>query len=164
VEHFGRYGKMQHVAEYGRARQRGVTLLELMAVTAAVVVLTLMAVPAFKSYVDRSRSARAIGDIGTISVQLYRWQLNTQSFPATLAAAGIAATDPWGQAYEYTPVEGTPQNELRKDHNLHPINTDFDLYSVGPDGDSQKPLTAGPSRDDIIRANNGAYIGVAANY
>jgi general secretion pathway protein G len=155
---------MQHVAESSRARQCGVTLLELTVVAAAMVILSALAIPAFSSYVERSRTARAIGDIGTISLQLYRWQLNTQSFPATLAAAGITATDPWGRPYEYTRVEGTPQNQLRKDHNLHPINTDFDLYSVGPDGNSQKPLTAGPSRDDIIRANNGSYIGVAANY
>ena len=155
---------MQHVAEYYRARQRGVTLVELMIVAAAVVMLSAFAIPAFNGYIERSRTSRAIGDIGSISLQLYRWQLNTQSFPATLADAGIVATDPWGRAYAYTRVAGTPQNQLRKDHNLHPINTDFDLYSVGPDGNSQKPLTAGPSRDDIIRANNGAYIGVAANY
>ena len=155
---------MQHVAEYYRARQRGVTLLELMIVAAAVVMLSAFAIPAFNGYIERSRTSRAIGDIGSISLQLYRWQLNTQSFPATLADAGIVATDPWGRAYAYTRVAGTPQNQLRKDHNLHPINTDFDLYSLGPDGNSQKPLTAGPSRDDIIRANNGAYIGVAANY
>ena len=155
---------MQHVAEYYRAWQRGVTLLELMVVAAAVVMLSVFAIPALNGYVERSRTSRAIGDIGNISLQLYRWQLNTRSFPATLADAGIVATDPWGRAYAYTRVEGTPQNQLRKDHNLHPINTDFDLYSVGPDGNSEKPLTAGPSRDDVIRANNGAYIGVAANY
>ena len=107
---------------------------------------------------------RATGDIGTISLNLYRWQLNTGSFPATLAAAGIALNDPWGQPYEYTRVEGTPHSQLRKDHNLHPINTDFDLYSIGPDGATNKPLTAQASRDDIIRANDGGYIGVAANY
>jgi general secretion pathway protein G len=155
---------MRHQTEYYRPRQFGVTLLELMAVLAVVAVLGSLAVPAFNNYVQRSRTARAIGDIGTISLQLYRWQLNAQMFPATLAEAGIVVTDPWGRPYEYTRVEGTPYNELRKDHNLHPINTDFDLYSVGPDGDTQKPLTTQASRDDIIRANNGTYIGVAANY
>lgn len=155
---------MQHVAESHRTRQRGVTLLELLVVAAAIVMLSAFAIPAFNGYVQRSRAARAIGDIGTISLQLYRWQLNTRSFPATLADAGITVTDPWGRPYEYTRVEGTHHSQLRKDHNLHPINTDFDLYSVGPDGSTQKPLTAQPSRDDIIRANNGSYIGVAANY
>src|SRR5688572_29087148 len=131
---------MQHVAEYYRARQRGVTLLELLIVAAAIAMLSVFAIPAFNSYVERSRTARVVGDLGSISLQLYRWQLNTQSFPATLAAAGITATDPWGRPYLYTRVEGTHHSQLRKDHNLHPINTDFDLYSVGPDGATQKPL------------------------
>jgi general secretion pathway protein G len=45
-----------------------------------------------------------------------------------------------------------------------PINTDYDLYSMGKDGKSQPPLTAKDSRDDIIRANDGAYIGPAEGY
>ncbi|HEX7238277.1 MAG TPA: prepilin-type N-terminal cleavage/methylation domain-containing protein [Gammaproteobacteria bacterium] len=155
---------MQHVSEYYRPQEHGVTLIELMVVVIAIGILGAFAIPAFNGYVERSRTARAVGDIGTISLNLYRWQLGNQMFPATLAEAGIVATDPWGRPYEYTRVEGTPTNQLRKDHNLHPINTDFDLYSRGADGNTQKPLTAGPSRDDIIRANNGAYIGVAANY
>jgi general secretion pathway protein G len=53
---------------------------------------------------------------------------------------------------------------MRKDKNLVPINTDFDLYSLGKDGESVGPLTAIPSRDDIVRANNGSYIGRADSY
>lgn len=53
---------------------------------------------------------------------------------------------------------------MRKDHSLVPINSDYDLYSMGPDGKSQAPLTANASRDDIIRANNGAFYGKASNY
>jgi general secretion pathway protein G len=45
-----------------------------------------------------------------------------------------------------------------------PINTDFDLYSMGPDGRSAPPLTASDSRDDIVRANNGRFVGIAADY
>ncbi len=45
-----------------------------------------------------------------------------------------------------------------------PINSDYDLYSKGPDGASQGPLTAKASRDDIIRANNGRFIGPVALY
>jgi general secretion pathway protein G len=45
-----------------------------------------------------------------------------------------------------------------------PINSDFDLYSVGKDGQSQDPLTAPVSRDDIVRANNGRFVGLASTY
>jgi general secretion pathway protein G len=54
--------------------------------------------------------------------------------------------------------------ECRKDRNLVPINTDYDLYSMGADGKSVPPLTAMASRDDIIRANDGQYIGLASRY
>ena len=50
------------------------------------------------------------------------------------------------------------------DHQLHPINCDYDLYSVGKDGKSEAPLTAKVSQDDIIRANNGGYVGLVSNY
>lgn len=152
------------VAKHSRKSQAGVTLLELIVVVAAIVLLTTLATPAYNGYILRARTSAAIGDIGNVTLQLYRWQINTGRFPATLGEAGIAMTDPWGRPYEYTPVEGTPENQLRKDRNLHPINTDFDLYSVGPDGDTRRPLTAAASLDDVIRANNGAYIGVARNY
>jgi len=52
----------------------------------------------------------------------------------------------------------------RKNHSLVPINTDFDLYSTGPDGRSSPPLTAKHSQDDIVRASDGAFIGVASDY
>jgi general secretion pathway protein G len=54
--------------------------------------------------------------------------------------------------------------QARKDRFLVPINSDFDLYSVGPDGDSTPPLNAKNSRDDIIRANDGLFVGPASNF
>jgi general secretion pathway protein G len=52
----------------------------------------------------------------------------------------------------------------RKDRFLVPINSDFDLYSMGVDGESVGPLTAIKSHDDIIRANDGGYYGLASNF
>ena len=72
--------------------------------------------------------------------------------------------DPWGTPYEYLNLDGVPIGQMRKDQALVPINSDYDLYSKGPDGLSQKPLTAAPSRDDIVRGNDGSFIGVAEDY
>jgi len=55
-------------------------------------------------------------------------------------------------------------DKARIDHQLHPINCDYDLYSKGADGKSTAPLTAKISQDDIIRANNGGYVGLVSNY
>ena len=153
---------MRHRVE--KRLQGGVTLLELVVTVTAAMVLASIAVPAYSGYVTRARVARAIGDIGSISLQLYRWQLSTRRFPATLAEAGLDATDPWGRPYEYLPVAGARRGDLRKDRNLVPINTDFDLYSMGPDGRSVGPLTASASQDDVVRANDGSFIGVAKDY
>jgi general secretion pathway protein G len=35
---------------------------------------------------------------------------------------------------------------------------------MGPDGQSEPPLTAAESKDDIIRANDGGYVGPAFAY
>lgn len=52
----------------------------------------------------------------------------------------------------------------RKDHFLHPVTSDFDLYSMGKDGETVAPLTAQKSHDDVIRASDGAYYGLAKNF
>ena len=153
---------MRHSFE--RRRQGGVTLLELVVAMMAVMVLMSIAVPAYNGYVTRARVAQAVGDIGRISLQLYRWQLSTRNFPAALADAGLDATDPWGNPYQYLPVAGAKRGDLRKDRNLVPINTDFDLYSLGPDGQTAAALTAAFSQDDVVRANDGSFIGVAKDY
>jgi general secretion pathway protein G len=54
--------------------------------------------------------------------------------------------------------------KMRRDHFLVPVNTDFDLYSLGKDGLSQSPFTAAASQDDIVRANNGLYVGLVSEY
>jgi general secretion pathway protein G len=54
--------------------------------------------------------------------------------------------------------------KARKDKNLVPINSEFDLYSAGRDGDTLPPLVAKPSRDDVVRANDGRFVGLASTY
>lgn len=57
-----------------------------------------------------------------------------------------------------------PTGQMRKDQAMVPINSDYDLCRKGPDGVSVKPLIANDSRDDIIRASNGSFIGLASDY
>ena len=56
------------------------------------------------------------------------------------------------------------KEKRRKDRFLVPLNKEYDLYSMGKDGKSQPPLTAKESYDDIVRANNGIYIGQASQF
>jgi general secretion pathway protein G len=137
---------------------------DVIAVLALALIGASFAIPAFTGYVERSRVARAVSDIGTVSLKLHQWQRSGRTLPQTLAEAGITAVDPWGRPYVYLRAADASRSQLRKDGELVPLNSDFDLYSLGPDGISALALPAAPSRDDVVRAANGAFIGVAANY
>jgi general secretion pathway protein G len=52
----------------------------------------------------------------------------------------------------------------RKDQFLFPLNSDYDLFCLGPNGKSWASLAEEFSLDDIIRANDGAYFGLASEY
>lgn len=59
---------------------------------------------------------------------------------------------------------GFNRGQARKDRNLVPINTEFDLYSSGKDGESRGPLTAKASRDDVVVARDGSFVGLAKDF
>lgn len=146
---------------------RGFTLIEVVLAIALLSLLASIAVPSYMGFAERGRVAQAISDMGRIQLAVERHRLNnSDEFPASLAEVQLdTLKDPWGRPYEYLNISlAKNQGELRKDKNLVPLNTDFDLYSKGPDGASQKPLNAEASRDDIVRANNGAYVGKAEDY
>ena len=141
----------------------GLTLIEITIVLAIVGILAGAAVPAYIGYVGRARVQNAIADITTISLAIDQFIGESNTPPADLAAVGQANfLDPWGNPYQfYNVVTATGNGQLRKDQFLVPINSDYDLYSMGEDGQSSSPLTAAGSRDDIIRANDGQYVGLA---
>jgi general secretion pathway protein G len=143
---------------------RGMSVVELTIAIGVVALVASVAIPTVDAYLDRGRAARAIGDIGTISVQLYRWQSNTRKFPETLAEAGLSGfVDPWGNPYRYVNVATAKPGDVRRDRNGTPMNSDFDLYSMGPDGRTEAGLDEGKAGDDIVRANNGQFVGAPQN-
>ena len=78
---------------------------------------------------------------------------------------GEVPLDEWGNPYQYLNMAKAKGNgKKRKDKNLVPINSDYDLYSMGPDGQTASPLTASISQDDIVRGRNGSFIGLATEY
>ena len=143
----------------------GFTLIEILIVIAIIGILTAIAVPNFMAYRQKAKVTQAIAEIKQIEKQITDFFLENNRFPNSLGELRPTGfNDPWGRPYRYLPVPGTPQGMLRKDRFLVPVNTDYDLYSMGPDGASQTPFTAKASRDDIVRASNGGYVGLAANY
>lgn len=146
-------------------RQSGFTLIEMMIAVGILAIVSSLSMSVYTDYTMGANVNRAITEIRMIDLLIKDYRLGHKANPPDLAAIGIDYQDPWGNDYQYYDIATAKGNgQLRKDKNLVPINTDFDLYSMGPDGESVSPLTAEPSRDDIVRANNGRYVGVAEGY
>lgn len=148
--------------------QLGIQLLEILIAVAIISVLALLAIPSYSQYRDRANNANAAADISTISQTIERFYTENNHYPNSLDEVGMGGLkDPWGNPYHYLRINGANlkgKAALRKDKNLVPVNSDYDLYSVGKDGSSVPPFTAKQSRDDIVRANNGKFVGLAADY
>jgi general secretion pathway protein G len=149
-------------------RAAGYTLLELMFAIAVLGLLTAVAVPLYRNQADRANTAHAVSDIGQISMEIQRYVLAHDAPPDSLGQLSIQVPlDPWGRPYAFLSFQNLTnagKGKMRKDRNLVPINTEYDLYSLGPDGDTKPPLTAPQSKDDIVLANDGGYIGKADDY
>ncbi len=147
----------------------GLTLIELLITISIVATLAGIAAPIFGTYIDKARSQKAVSDIRTtLQAGITLYEITNDMLPVSLAdinRGGIL--DPWGRTYAYLNFAVAGPNwkgMARKEMAQVPLNTDYDLYSVGKDGKTSTPLTADMSRDDIIRANNGVYIGLASDY
>lgn len=157
-----------YMTELGSNKTSGFGLLDLILTLVIASLLAALAVPAYNGFIDRGKNARAIGDIGSICVRIESFRLrNNDRIPVSLnELPGEIPLDPWGNPYSFLNIKvaGPGAGGLRKDGKLNPLNTDFDLFSMGSDGDSRDPLSAKVSRDDIVRANNGDFIGRGEDY
>ena len=143
----------------------GLTLVELLLAIAIMGVLSAIAIPNYIEYRQQARVAAAIQEIKQIEREIKMFAVKNGGYPAGLNALdGPVPEDPWGRPYQFAAVDQVPPGQLRKDKFLVPVNTDFDLYSMGPDGQSRPPFTAQASRDDIVRANNGSFVGPVSRY
>jgi general secretion pathway protein G len=145
------------------------TLVELLIVVAMVGTLAAIGVPAYNSYIDKTKSSHAIEDIRFIEAAIKMYRTEQGTFPETLdLVRSTNLSDPWNNPYKYLKIQGKDVDEVkgkwRKDHFNVPVNSDFDLYSMGKDGKSKSPFTAHDSRDDIVRANDGLYVGLVSDY
>jgi len=146
----------------------GFTVLELLIVIAMIGILATIANLALSNYREKAKVAICIVDMRLLGVDIASYKADHDTFPIDLAALNHPPLlDPWGHPYQYLNIADADlkgKGALRKYKGLVPINTDYDLSSMGPDGDTRPPLTAKASRDDIIRANDGAYFGPASDY
>ena len=144
----------------------GFTFVEVLLVLVAAGVVVAIAIPAFSGYIDRARVGETAVDVGAISTKIKEHEMSKGSLPDSLGDVGYAdKRDAWGRQYEYLNLRNMKGNgKARKDKKLAPLNSDFDLYSVGRDGLSEASLANSASRDDILRARDGRFVGLAEEF
>jgi len=177
---------------YNRALDHaGFTLVETMIVVAIIGILTTIATPTLMSYRTKAKNVLAVSEIRILEREIKLYHIEKMQLPDSLSEIKMGnLTDPWGNPYRYLKIaeEDQAENENgngngngkdlaneenltdeekgkpRKDHFLVPVNSDFDLYSMGEDGDSRPPFTAKASHDDIVRASDGKFVGLVSEF
>ncbi len=140
-----------------RTNEAGMTLIELLATLALVSSLASIAVPKYHDVTETARVAQAIGDLQAIQTTLD----SRDTLPDNLAGVGQNLLDPWDSPYIYVKF---PSGAPRVDRFGVQVNTTYDLYSVGPDGISAVSLNAASSFDDVVRANDGGFLGLGSKF
>jgi general secretion pathway protein G len=140
-----------------------------MITVAIVATLAGIGIPAYEKYQENTRRVRAVLDIRAIESDILIEESLSGTFPDDLTEVPKAERlDPWGNYYQYynpaTKMGGGHGGVQRFDKLAKPLNTDFDLYGMGSDGQTKANLDQKVSLDDIVRALNGQYVGLASEF
>jgi general secretion pathway protein G len=144
---------------------KGLTLIELLIAVAIVGVLAAIAIPAYADYTEKARVNSAAKELAMMSTIISNYWQEERAYPDSLADVGLGARlDPWGYSYRYLNLDKNGNGGARRDRNLNPLNTDYDLYSIGKDGDTRLPISQARSLDDVIRVFDGKFVDLASKF
>lgn len=150
----------------------GFTLVEAMVAVAIVFVLGNVAGLSIAGYREKVRVSKTIEDIRMLDIQISSYFTLNGDYPESLNDIHEGgAVDRWGYPFRYLRISDSNEvkgsggkGKQRRDRSLNPINTDYDLYSVGKDGDTSTQLNSQKGKDDIVRARNGEFVGLASDF
>jgi general secretion pathway protein G len=144
---------------------KGFTLIELFIVIAIIGCLSAIALPNYLKYKNNAMIAAAVADVRIIEKQISLYVFdNAGQLPNNLSVLPNIGTlnDPWGNPYQYLVINGGKPKGLRRNMSDNPVNTDYDLYSLGKDGASKPQFKFKESLDDVVRAYEGRYVGLVS--
>ena len=147
----------------------GLTIIEIAIAVAVIGILAGVAVPGYISYRNKANISTAIDEMKLIEFDITNYLYENNEYPDSLSDIGKDnLLDPWGNPYRYLRLDGGKTKGLngkrRRDKNANPVNSDYDLYSMGKDGKTSAQFMAKKARDDVVRANDGDYYGLAEEH
>jgi prepilin-type N-terminal cleavage/methylation domain-containing protein len=165
----------------GSTGRRGFTIVELALALVIVGILAVVAIPAYTKLINRSGNSLAIRNIRLLEQAIKTYELDHLRLPNSLGDLGPVSfldtegrtvtqsppfLDPWNRPFRYLNLANEPPGmpNARRDGHDKPLSLDYDLYSMGADGVTQKKLDHSNSLDDIVRARSGAFVDLASKY
>ena len=140
-------------------------MVEMLFVLITIGAVTTIATPRLSGMIGKANVAEAIGEINAINADIVDYLSQHDSLPQSLDAIGWTGyRDPWDQPYIYRNFGDEIPGDARVDQFGVPINTTFDLYSLGEDGSSSPSIMTGVSQDDVLLGEDGGFIGSAIEY
>ena len=144
--------------------QHGFTLAETLIATVLLAVGADAVVGGISGQLERTRIERAKQEIGQIESAIEVYRTRHRELPGSLTDLGSAVPlDPWGRSYEYVNF-ATSGTVGQRNYDGLPVNAEYDLYSLGPDGRTDPNLWSEAARDDIVRGRDGSFVGSAADF
>jgi general secretion pathway protein G len=147
----------------------GFTLVELLIVMAIISILATIGFFKYSAFIVQTKETKAVADVKQIAQLIEDFKEVKGRYPLDLSELEKGEfKDPWGNPYQYVNIaeddkKGKDEQKARRDRNQKPINTYFDLWSNGADGDYQQQVNGAKSRDDIIYAWDGEFVGLGKN-
>ena len=131
--------------------QRGFTLIELLVVLAILGMLAAIAVPQVLKYLGRAKEDVVKVQVQSIGTSLDLFLLDVGRYPTEQEGLQALVSRPGGLAQWHGPYVTKPSSLIDpwgRPYGYHQPGqngTDYDLYSLGPDGNAQPPPTGSAS-------------------
>jgi general secretion pathway protein G len=162
---FGLVRAFQCTNEKAYVRPPGFTVLEALVTLLMLGIAAVLVVPTYMGHIEKARVVKAVGEIKEMGESIEVYRRVHRELPPSLADLGYQnPLDPWGNPYRYMRIDNNPTYQERLRGASSPLNSRYDLYSMGKDGKSERDIHGEFSRDDIILADDGEFIGPVSRY
>jgi general secretion pathway protein G len=143
---------------------RGFSLIEVVMVIVLISIMIMLALPGLDEIKTRAQNARAMSEVRSLEKSIYAYNIDKGFMPINISDVEMGdAKDPWGNSYVFVDLIKNPAAAI-KDSGLQPLNTDYDLYSKGKKGTHTANVTDPETRDDILRVNDGSFVGLGTQF